>query len=963
MERGTNKTPTNNKACTDTDWKNKIFSKQLVKTDSRQIHFGNSFRLGNPSNREANSKNKTKTNDFRFQHESLNKSRDKNFAGKRGCEESSKHRRSIFVHSISKREKGTREIQASYKSKGTELIHSISKIQNGNSEGCEKHPSGGGLHGQNRPEGRLFCNTVASPIKEVCEIQLGRKPIRIPMPDVRIGTGSQVLYETTQSTHFTVEKVANKGPHIHRRPIDSSRVERGSNLLKGHNNLSSGESRVYNKSTEVCTDTKPTNGVSGSLNKQLRYDLQSPTRKSAKAEKVMHANVESEDFSHKEISELNRESYGNRPSLHPSTTPNKIPSKMHEHTIREKQTEIRVCNELGQPSNGGTKVVDRKPFDRKWKNHKHLTPRFNYKLRCGKGKKGRMGGPLWSDLFRRTMAELGKRGTYKCSRDENSSHSSENLCKGNSSEVSTSIDRQSGSSGSHCENGSTNKSDSNNPSQGNMVFLDPERDHSYCRVHPIELEQRSRLRVQELDRLERLEAKKEGFLTDSENLGNSRNRPICFQNSPSTRNLFQLETRPGLSSNRCINSDLGPNSRICISPILSDREVPGESTKVSNYSSSDSPNLDSPTLVPGFTGDVNLEPKKDRNGEGHSNPPIGGNTPSHSKQNTALGSVEDIREQGSSDGLSQTAATLIQQSKAKGTRRHYMSAWESFSSWCRKREIDPISSPIEIVVNYLTTLFEQGKEYNTINGHRSAISFYHEIVEGLPVGQHPLVTSLLKGVSRQRPPMPKYTEIWDIDTVLNGMKELPGNEHLQLKQLTFKTITLLGILAPNRGSELTDLDINLMGKSETTFIFHLSTPPKHFKQGKKNEPIEFRKFEGNEKLCPYQALTEYIKVTKVFREKQQTSKLFLSYVEPHKPVGKDTTARWVKEMLKIVGIDINIFQAHSKRSASSSKAYKKGANLKDILKMGNWSNASVWQKFYNKEFSSAEKYQNILLQG
>lgn len=68
-------------------------------------------------------------------------------------------------------------------------------------------------------------------------------------------------------------------------------------------------------------------------------------------------------------------------------------------------------------------------------------------------------------------------------------------------------------------------------------------------------------------------------------------------------------------------------------------------------------------------------------------------------------------------------------------------------------------------------------------------------------------------------------------------------------------------------------------------------------------------------------------------------------------------------MLKTAGIDTEVFQAHSKRSASSSKAYVKGASIKEILKMGNWSNVSVWQKFYKKDLSSAEEYQNILLQG
>ena len=89
--------------------------------------------------------------------------------------------------------------------------------------------------------------------------------------------------------------------------------------------------------------------------------------------------------------------------------------------------------------------------------------------------------------------------------------------------------------------------------------------------------------------------------------------------------------------------------------------------------------------------------------------------------------------------------------------------------------------------------------------------------------------------------------------------------------------------------------------------------------------------------------------------------MFVSFAAPHNTVGKDTTARWVKEMLTRAGIDPKIFQAHSKRSASTSKALVKGANINDILKMGNWSNESVWQRFYHKDFSPAERYQSIIL--
>jgi len=45
---------------------------------------------------------------------------------------------------------------------------------------------------------------------------------------------------------------------------------------------------------------------------------------------------------------------------------------------------------------------------------------------------------------------------------------------------------------------------------------------------------------------------------------------------------------------------------------------------------------------------------------------------------------------------------------------------------------------------------------------------------------------------------------------------MPDNEFLSLKELSFKITTLLGLTTPSRGSELAELDINLMGETETT---------------------------------------------------------------------------------------------------------------------------------------------------
>ena len=71
------------------------------------------------------------------------------------------------------------------------------------------------------------------------------------------------------------------------------------------------------------------------------------------------------------------------------------------------------------------------------------------------------------------------------------------------------------------------------------------------------------------------------------------------------------------------------------------------------------------------------------------------------------------------------------------------------------------------ILDYLTSHFEKALEYNIIGVHRSAISAYHEKVDDMPVGQHPLVTSLMAGIFNSRPPQPMYIFVWNVQVVLN----------------------------------------------------------------------------------------------------------------------------------------------------------------------------------------------------
>jgi site-specific recombinase XerD len=79
-------------------------------------------------------------------------------------------------------------------------------------------------------------------------------------------------------------------------------------------------------------------------------------------------------------------------------------------------------------------------------------------------------------------------------------------------------------------------------------------------------------------------------------------------------------------------------------------------------------------------------------------------------------------------------------------------------------------------------------------------------------------------------------------------------------------------------------------------------------------------------LCPVQCLKSYEYRTRNSRplDGQQPNPLFLSYIQPYKPVSSASLARWIKSLLKLAGIDTGIFSAHFLKGAATSAAFNRG---------------------------------------
>ena len=121
--------------------------------------------------------------------------------------------------------------------------------------------------------------------------------------------------------------------------------------------------------------------------------------------------------------------------------------------------------------------------------------------------------------------------------------------------------------------------------------------------------------------------------------------------------------------------------------------------------------------------------------------------------------------------------TLLTLSQIPDEKAHslIMSTWRKWASWCLERKIDPFQAPVKDIIEYLTSLFNYGNEYRTINLHRSAISAFHEYIDGLPAGKHPRICSLVSGVFNLRPPKPRYMFVWDVKQVLDFLQEKFGD--------------------------------------------------------------------------------------------------------------------------------------------------------------------------------------------
>lgn len=273
-------------------------------------------------------------------------------------------------------------------------------------------------------------------------------------------------------------------------------------------------------------------------------------------------------------------------------------------------------------------------------------------------------------------------------------------------------------------------------------------------------------------------------------------------------------------------------------------------------------------------------------------------------------------------------------------------------------KIDPFNGqPVEVIKFLQEVKNDNHFKFGTFNTYRSALS----LVLQCDLGSNILVKRFLKGIKRLRPPQAKYHSTWNPDQVINYFKQLPNNNELSLKILTFKTATLLALISAQRVQTLSLIRLCNIFRKDNGYEIKITDEIKTSQVHSYQPLIKIPFFPGLQQVCVASTLESYLRATQSFRGEDQES-LFVTFKKPFRTASTQTISRWIKTTLNLAGIDTNVFKTHSTRHAATSAALRKIVSVDTIRKTAGWSDASsTFFVFYNRPLQDDNFAESILL--
>ncbi|QBR93762.1 hypothetical protein [Nocardioides euryhalodurans] len=112
------------------------------------------------------------------------------------------------------------------------------------------------------------------------------------------------------------------------------------------------------------------------------------------------------------------------------------------------------------------------------------------------------------------------------------------------------------------------------------------------------------------------------------------------------------------------------------------------------------------------------------------------------------------------DALISRTARLFSESIADQTRKDYARRWKRFVEWCEAKGFEPLDSPPEVVMLYLSDALGDGRAaLGTLRSHMAAINRLHVEAGLMPPGDDPAMTMFLRTMRKAVAPRDPQGEI------------------------------------------------------------------------------------------------------------------------------------------------------------------------------------------------------------
>ena len=125
--------------------------------------------------------------------------------------------------------------------------------------------------------------------------------------------------------------------------------------------------------------------------------------------------------------------------------------------------------------------------------------------------------------------------------------------------------------------------------------------------------------------------------------------------------------------------------------------------------------------------------------------------------------------------ISEHTTAIILCAWKPGTHKQYSVYICKWNYFYKQRQISGVAPDVNRVIEFLTTLYDEGLGYSAINTARSALSQFIVWKGSCTIGAHPWVVKFMKGVYNLRPLVPRYDNTWDVSVLLEFLRSLTSS--------------------------------------------------------------------------------------------------------------------------------------------------------------------------------------------